>query len=549
MTQAHAPEPVSFTGKLGVFAAYPDHTLISFYVEGKDLYEWNNTSLPQRLYFRRSVDHGLNWGEPELAYQFPAEPGAVKMMDLDVAAIVDTEGTMHVYGFTVLNWDAEVPYRERIVKMWHLFSRDGRRAWQGPELIDYGHRYTGSLNALIQLSNGRMVMPFSYLSDRATGCFVSEVILSDDNGYTWRNAGADLVIDNGGGAIESGAVEPVAIELEDGRIWMVIRTQTGRLYESYSSDRGESWTVPEPTAFIASNAPAGLLKLRDNRIMMCWNHSKCEPIRHGISYSRQSLVAAVRESDGTWRGYREIVGLDREQDADHSLCYPWMSELGDGNVLVGYLSVHLRDWKGTVKFQMTRVNPEWVIQTSMREQWEQGVEASTVTSDGIEIRVGEDGGRALCLTKKHEGLPVGITRNFPIAKKGELTCRILLEEPFGGAYIALSEAFLKPEDRQGGLFRLKLEANGSVAVQYMNEGPYHSLRTNVKLERGKYVDVRIYWDCRHEHANLYLDNVCVGVLPQLEQGKGISYIRIHMAEAGGELRVESINTVSLDVYA
>ncbi|MBP1994065.1 sialidase family protein [Paenibacillus eucommiae] len=544
--KAMPPKEISFEGKLGTFITLPDQTLISFIVEGKKPEQWNDTTIPQYLYIRRSCDYGQTWSERELAITFAPQPGTVKMLDLDCAPILDQEGTIHVYAFMLLNWDALIPYRDRLIQMLHMYSRDNGQTWHGPETIDYGHSYTGSLNAVIQLSSGRMVMPFSYLSRRETGCFVSEAILSDDQGYTWRNAHAELVVDNGGSALESGSVEPVVIELRDGRVWMVIRTQTGRLYESYSSDEGETWTVPGPTPFFASNAPAGLVQLDNGRIMMCWNHSKCEPISDGVSYSRQSLVAAIREVDGSWSGYREIAHLTEEQDENHSVCYPWMQALGDGTVLVGYLSVHLGDWMGTIKFKLVKVNPEWVAQQEQIERWDEGLQTASVTSCGVQLKHDKNDNKAVRIARNSDTAdnatdnnPIGLTRNFPRMEQGELSMRLQIDASFEGAYIAVSESFMKPNNLQGGMFRIKIEGDGSFHVQYLNEGPYYPLKTSLRMELDCWEEITLRWDCSQEHANLSLNGQSIGVLPQLEQGRGISYVRLNIP-AAGELLIQSI---------
>ncbi len=42
------------------------------------------------------------------------------------------------------------------------------------------------------------------------------------------------------------AIEPTICELNDGRIWMLLRTSIDRLYESFSDDHGASWSIPAP---------------------------------------------------------------------------------------------------------------------------------------------------------------------------------------------------------------------------------------------------------------------------------------------------------------
>lgn len=536
------PKKVDFSGRLGPFAALPNGTVLSLYVEGKKMSEWANTSISQRLYARWSENHGVTWGAPSLVCEFPFMTGAIKIHDLDHGLFVDAEGTVHVYVFNLLNFDADTPYKDRVVEMLHLYSADQGNTWSAPIKIDYGHRYTGSLNAITVLSSGRVVMPFSYMSEGKT--FISTVIFSDDQGYTWRQASNFVTIENGSMGMESGAVEPVTVELEDGLLWMVIRTTTGRLYESFSSDGGETWSQSEPTAFRSANAPAGLLRLRDGRIMMCWNHCQGEPIFDGIGYARQSLVAAIRGRDGIWRGYREVVRLLPGNDPDHSVCYPWMTELADGNVLVGYLDVDMRRWTDTLSFRAVRVDPDWVEQPHGAEDWKDGLTGCSVTPSGATIANGDGGDSLLQLQRSDAKAPAGVTWNFPLHRRGQLSMRLKLEAGFGGTFIALSETFLKPGNRQGGLYRIKLGPDGRIYTQYRNESEYIHVWPSPTLEAGKWYDLAISWDCIMELAAITVDGTAAGTLPKLEQGDGISYIRLFAASEGGGLLVDRIDSKS-----
>ncbi|WP_167859463.1 sialidase family protein [Paenibacillus cymbidii] len=542
MSTMQAPQSINVSGKIGPFITLEDGTILSIYAEGREHSDWNNTSVPQHLYSRLSFDNGDTWGEPRMIASHPGI-GAVA---LPYALFADTIGQLHQIYCVYRNWDKHVPYVDRIVEMWGIRSADQGNTWSEPQQIDYGHSYTGSINNVTVLGSGRIVMSFSYLTRRQTGCFTSTAIFSDDHGQTWKHSTSDLVLDNGGGHSESGAVEPVTVELPDGRIWMVIRTQTGRLYESFSVDGGESWSDMQQTSFVSSNSPAGLLRLRDGRILMCWNHGKGEPIHHGISYARQSLVAAICGDDGTWRGYRQIVGMKREHDVKQLFCYPWMTELPDGSVLVGYYDVNLANFMGTLVFKAVRIRPEWVVEPEAQTHFADHMHDLAVTNEGVEVIALSAEANALRIAKVDAGKPAGATWNFPIAGKGELTLHVKINRtPFGGTYVSLGESFLLPHNREGGLFRLKIEADGRLAVQYANEGPY------VLLERGQlpadeWAELRIEWDCTYGNAAVSVNGVFANTLPQLEQGDGISYVRLFAAEVGEGIQVGSMNSLSRD---
>jgi len=64
-----------------------------------------------------------------------------------------------------------------------------------------------------------------------------QVVLTADNGATWTESESKLISPcyQGFNGNNEGACEPAIEPLLDGRIWMLMRTQAGFLYQSYSS--------------------------------------------------------------------------------------------------------------------------------------------------------------------------------------------------------------------------------------------------------------------------------------------------------------------------
>lgn len=517
---AEGPVPIRFAGRLGPFCHFPDGSLLSFYMEGKTLAQWEDTSIAQFLCLRKSWDDGGQWSAPKRVFQFPAVIGSIKIHDLDLIPYVDCDETIHVYCFNMLNWDEHIPYSQRVIELLHIYSRDGGDTWQGPDKIDYGHRYTGSLNSITQLSMGRVVMPFSYLTEGNT--FVCTAILSDDGGYTWTKSRND-VLQNDDPALhlESGAMEPVTIEMADGRIWMIIRTTTGRLFESWSTDHGDTWSSAEPTPFRSSNAPAALVALDRGRILMCWNHCKGEPFPNGVSYARQSLVSAIRNEDGTWEGFREIAHLDPTDEPDHSLCYPWIVALSGGRFLAGFLKVHMSRWKDSLSFQLVRFDLDWLLARSSRANLADIASEFSVTSSGVVARAG-----CVSVARTATDQPAALTWNFPLASRGEVSLRMRLRRGFQGAALTLAETFLKPSNLQEGMFRFRIEPDARVFVQYTNEREYAHLYGSETLPLESWFELALRWNSRRSWAVLSLNGKPIGTLPKLEEGSGASYLRV-----------------------
>jgi len=75
--------------------------------------------------------------------------------------------------------------------------------------------------------------------------------------------------------------EPSWIELSDGRLLTAIRTRNDAVYYALSSDRGKTWTKPEPLRYrdggeviLNPSAPCPMVKLRDGRIVLMYHNQK-----------------------------------------------------------------------------------------------------------------------------------------------------------------------------------------------------------------------------------------------------------------------------------
>ena len=135
-----------------------------------------------------------------------------------------------------------------------------------------------------------------------------------------------------------GLQEPGVIELDDGSIYAWYRTGALRQYQSFSYDKGKSWTTPEPSRFTSPPSPLSTLRMSDGRILIGYNPA---PLYFGRS--------AFAHSGRVWTGGRtpyvlEIAdgNMNRvvkprviEDDLDRGFCYCAMFETDD-SILLGY---------------------------------------------------------------------------------------------------------------------------------------------------------------------------------------------------------------------
>lgn len=499
-----------------------DGRLMLWWVKGKSSEEVEAEELrtAEVAYARYSSDNGYTWSPPERLFEFPQSEGKY----FGSSILCDRDGVIHLFGIHFFGFNIKGNETAEELKTivpgkspaYHVMSSDGGKSWTPPRYCDFGHEYTGSSNCALQLSNGRILLPLSYLSRRLSGRFVTVVAYSDDGGKTWVPSRGECIVDSGSRNIESGAIEPVCLELADGRVWMLIRTKTGYLFESFSPDAGDTWSKPVPSRFRSTNAPGSLLRLRDGRIVMVWNNT-----HHQLS--REVLAAAISVDDGeTWSGYREIVRVNnaKDKEARHyafgAVTYPYLTEAEDGAVVVAY-------WpQSRAVPTVARVQPDWLTQTTFRDDYSAGLDHwCTLDSEGVAVvdhakrATGiftPDAPKVLALRKPVEAVAAAASLNFPFGVQGHLATRIRLEPGFQGARLCLTDFFSLPSQVENGRFGISIGSDGLVSI---SKGKDQFTPTTLKLETGKSYALRLAWDCAKRQCELTVDYDHVAELPCL----------------------------------
>ncbi|WP_029190679.1 exo-alpha-sialidase [Verrucomicrobium spinosum] len=289
---------------------------------------------------RRTLDGGKSWEMEQVVARHPdCQPS-------HPSVLVSKDGTIHVFylGFKKWAWHGVNPASDTASDIWTTRSKDQGSTWSVPQRIFTG--YSGATNGAVETADGKLVVPFSHYVNNP-GRLVSRVAISADGGRSW-DLGAPL--DMGGAGDHEGALEPAVLPLNDGRIWMLIRTTRKVFWEAYSSDGGLNWTVPGPTTIDASSAPASLTRLRDGRVALVWNQR---------SKGRRELQLALSSDDG--KSWSRPVPLVRGK----SVTYPSVIEgPSDGDLWIGYHDV-ANGWNSPRARQM-RANVN-VLETVKRE--------------------------------------------------------------------------------------------------------------------------------------------------------------------------------------
>ena len=175
-----------------------------------------------------STDEGRTWTANEIFS--PEQQAKLNLRVSNERALLLTRDGTLVLGCMDLNgrkwtWDSKVhdaPGAE--LPTWALRSTDGGRTWSDIQQLQ--PEWAGAVRDLIQTESGRVVMTsMKLLNDPGRHAVLTYV--SDDDGQTW-NAGN--LIDLGGAGHHGGVTEPTVVELRDGRVWMLIRTNWGEFW-------------------------------------------------------------------------------------------------------------------------------------------------------------------------------------------------------------------------------------------------------------------------------------------------------------------------------
>ncbi|MCA9078582.1 MAG: exo-alpha-sialidase [Planctomycetaceae bacterium] len=242
-----------------------------------------------RIVARRSTDGGRTWGESHVLQE---NTGGLNVMSVTFRRVADDRIGLFYLQKNSFN-DLDMLVR---------FSDDEAATFGEPILVtpDEGYHVVNN-DRITQLSSGRLLAPAASTPDVQTdNHFVSHCYLSDDGGQSWRPGKGHVDAD------KRGAMEPEVIELSDGRVMMLVRTQLGIIGKSYSDDGGSTWSEMESLGLKAPEAPATLRRIPSTGdLLLIWNNTFEEGAGHGGR--RTPLTAAVSPDEGeTWHHVRNL---------------------------------------------------------------------------------------------------------------------------------------------------------------------------------------------------------------------------------------------------
>ncbi len=533
----------------GPVAALADGSLLWVTTEPEAPYLARAMWQISRLTMRRSLDAGKSWSAPHTFVQGTKEYSLLSHTLRPTAS----GALLHLFvRYSGYDYETHTPEKSRCEAFVHR-STDGGRTWSEPVKLPTGERYIGDVLSLEQLRDGRLIYPFCFLT-AIKSQFACSALYSDDDGLSWTRSKS--VLQAGGAGFESGASEPTVVELPDKRLWMLLRAQTGFLWESFSSDRGKTWSTAAPSVIPSSNAPATALRLRSGDIAVAWNNHVQS------NYARQSLVLGLTRDGRSFRGFREIDFTDYPDNpaepAQH-VTYSYLTETRDGLLVVSY---NKGNWSRHNRPALARVSPMWLLAQDDVADFRDGRTGWHTVNPGpnraaaVERYVNPSGDELWLEIEQASNYkePAGITRNIPMVADGEIRSTVQVVRP--DAYLLFGDTLLDPHNVKESCLRIRWSGNQILLAAGTPERIQNDRRTTqysflshtIKTETpypqpvksGDVMEISLRYQASQSKAEIKING---GPVVELSTGRILGLSSVGLAVGGGGLlRLKSIRT-------
>ncbi|WP_339903984.1 sialidase family protein [uncultured Cyclobacterium sp.] len=289
---------------------------------------------------RFSEDKGKTWTKEDVEI-LPNEGG---MNVMSVSLLRLQNGDIAMFYLRKNNTDDCIPYMR--------VSKDEAKTWSDPIacITDDEGYFVLNNDRVVQLEDGTLMLAVAKHAGPGMewrGRADLYAYSSTDNGQTWERS---EMVPN---PKEIVLQEPGLVELADGSILMVIRTDAGVQCFSYSRDQGKTWSEVEESTLVSPVSPATIERIPGTGdLLAVWNNNLSDD--PDIAKLRTPLNSAISKDEGkTWTNIKTL-----EDNPDGWYCYIAMDFVGD-EVLLGYCAGNRPGGTGLSVTKITKLGADW----------------------------------------------------------------------------------------------------------------------------------------------------------------------------------------------
>lgn len=191
-------------------------------------------------------------------------------------------------------------------------------------------------NKPVLIEDSILISPSS--TEQVNGDWRVHFEISKNFGDTWRMVGPI------GKESNYDIIQPSILYYEDGKLQMLARSKHDYVMSSWSYDKGNTWSEPEPTVLPNPNSGTDAVTLNNGMQLIVYNNDKREEGKGGGP--RTSLVIAVSEDGVDWKNVHTL-----EDTTPGEFSYPAVIQGSDGDIHITY--TYNRD---TIKYVRLTMN-------------------------------------------------------------------------------------------------------------------------------------------------------------------------------------------------
>jgi len=224
-----------------------------------------------------------------------------------------------------------VDWKAFILPTYSCRSTDDGRTWETP--VKLSDPWCGCIHSMIQMKSGRIVLVGQEIIPQWRHATVMWV--SDDLGKSWQRGD---MLDYGVGTHDhAGSLEGSVIERKDGSLYLLLRTESGFLWEATSRD-GLKWEGLKQTQISSVTCCPQMARLSDGRIALLWN----APPRHDPKSGSSRVELSLAFSDDETATWSKPVIVAANYVPGGRVSYPYLYERKPGELWITTMQGGLR---------------------------------------------------------------------------------------------------------------------------------------------------------------------------------------------------------------